>query len=768
MTAQSAALRVIVRGVVQGVGFRPFVYNLAHQFHLTGWVRNTSRGVEIEVNGSEAGISSFLSGLRNSPPPLSRIDSLETYPTQLNHWLDFQIIESIPEPGDFLPVSPDMSICQDCQRELFDPSDRRYRYPFINCTNCGPRFTIIKDIPYDRPLTTMADFTLCETCAGEYHNPLDRRFHAQPVACDRCGPQVWTESSDRPDSFHDEAIQIARQCIISGKIVAVKGLGGYHLACDACNPQAVIELRRRKLRSQKAFALMAFDLTAVEKNCYVSSEERELLSSRQRPIVLLKRKPTSDVAFEIAPGQNTLGVMLAYTPLHLLLLEPGEGFPQLLVMTSANLAEEPIAYQDEDAHHRLTKLADGFLLHNRQIHMRVDDSVARIFRKIPYLLRRSRGFAPDPIRLPFEVPPILAVGGELKNTFCLTRENYAFLSHHIGDMENYETYQSMEEGIEHYQRLFRIHPKIIASDLHPDYLASRYARQRANVENLPLVEIQHHHAHLAACLADNGWTSDQPVIGVSFDGTGYGTDGAIWGSEFLLGNYSGYRRMAHLKYVPLPGGDQAVRKVSRMALAHLWSAGFDWEASLPPVEALCSEERLVLHSQLTQGINSPLTSSMGRLFDAVSALIGICQQATYEGQAAIELENLADPAETISYGFDFQADHIDPRPMWEQLLTDYHRGVSKSQLAGRFHNGLAWLVLSVCRSIRQNNKVNTVALSGGVWQNMTLLEKSMTLLEQDGFTVLIQRQVPTNDGCISLGQAVIAAKSWQLSSEKEF
>ena len=584
---------------------------------------------------------------------MARIDLLSAAPCQAGDFQTFEIIASQPQPGEFLPVSPDISICPDCQRELFNPNDRRYHYPFINCTNCGPKFTIIRDIPYDRPKTSMADFSLCPQCSKEYHDPRDRRFHAQPVACPICGPRIKLVSQGQTLGDGDDAICISREMLESGKIIAVKGLGGYHLACSAFDIGAVAELHRRKHRSEKPFALMAFDISAVERHCFISDEERILLLSKERPIVLLERKPESDLAVdEIAPGLNQLGVMLAYTPLHLLLLEPGDGFPDLLVMTSANLSEEPIAYRDEDAFERLDGLADAFLIHNRPIHTRIDNSVVTVARNSTYFFRRARGYAPNPLLMPENLPQILAVGPELKNTFCLTRDRYAFLSHHIGDMENLETFTAFEEGISHYENLFRIQPEIIARDLHPNYLSTRYADARAKVSNLPLIAVQHHHAHLAACLADNGWNTNEPVIGLSYDGTGLGTDDAIWGSEVLLGGYTNFERRFHLAYVPLPGGDLATRKPTRMALSHLWKAGIEWEAGLAPVRALCEEERTVLRSQLEHNLNAPPTSSMGRLFDAASALIGIQQVSTYEGQAAIQMEALADPFEEGRYPFE--------------------------------------------------------------------------------------------------------------------
>ncbi len=752
-------LKVRVRGIVQGVGFRPFIYTQAMQNHLTGWVRNTSGGVEIEVNGAQAGVEAFLHALQHDLPPLARIDEMESQPSEPNGYTQFEILTSQPKAGDFIPISPDVSICPDCQRELFEPADRRYRYPFINCTNCGPRFTIIQDIPYDRPKTTMAGFPMCPACGTEYKNPLDRRFHAQPVACPECGPQVWLEVNGKRTAEREDAVQAARKLLKKGKILAIKGLGGFHLACDATNAKAVAELRSRKKRSDKPFALMAFDLATVEKYADMTEAERGLIQSRQRPIVILEQKPGIKIAPQVAPNQHTLGIMLAYTPLHLLLLEPARGYPDMFVMTSGNLSEEPIAYQDEDARERLEPLADAYLLHDRPIHMRTDDSVARVEFGAPYLLRRARGYAPDPVQMPFETPSILAAGAELKNTFCLTRQKYAFLSHHIGDLENYETLRSFEEGVQHFERLFRVTPERIACDLHPNYLATRYAIERAEREGLTLVQVQHHHAHLAACLADNGWASDAPVTGLSFDGTGMGTDGTIWGGEALVGGYSGYQRRFHLAYVPMPGGDASVRKPARMALAHLWAAGLDWDLALPPVDHICPSERATLRAMLEKRINAPLTSSMGRLFDAASALIGVREDATYEGQAAIELEAIADPHETGAYEFAIEGELVQPGPVWEALLADWQANVPLPALAARFHNSVARLSLQLSEIVRAESGVNTVALSGGVWQNHYLLERSHKLLEQAGFQVLVHHQVPANDGGIALGQAVVAAKT---------
>jgi len=728
--------RIHITGIVQGVGFRPFVYGLALSIELNGWVRNTSAGVDIEVDGDTAALDKFIQALKRQPPPLARIDSFDVVYCASNGFSSFEISHSESVPGAFIPISPDVSICDDCLHELYDPEDHRFLYPFINCTNCGPRFTIIQDIPYDRPKTTMASFEMCPSCRAEYEDPFNRRFHAQPVACPVCGPKVWVEDPNSNYSeIHDHnPIQHTQKLLQTGKIVAIKGLGGFHLACDATNSEAVRELRQRKLRREKPFALMMPDYATVQQHCYINDSERKLLASRQRPFLILNQG--------LSPNLHPLSV---------------------LVMTSANLSEEPIAYLNVDARQRLGDIADAFLMHDREIHVRCDDTVIRIFKNHKtdnqaqiYPLRRSRGFAPDPIITPFEMPSILATGAELKNTFCLTKNNYAFLSHHIGDLENYETLNSFETGIEHFENLFRIKPEFIAYDMHPDYLATRYALARSENENIPAFGIQHHHAHLAACMADHGLTGEEPVIGVAFDGTGYGDDGAIWGGEFLLADYSSYKRFAHLTYVPLPGGDAAIRNPGRMALAHLWSADLPWETGIHPVDYLCADDRRLLRSILENKINSPLTSSMGRLFDAVAALAGVRQIVNYEAQAAIEFEAQADPHEQGSYSFEFNGHQLDPAPMLHALIADQRAGVPISAISAKFHNGLSTSVVEICLQMRTLFGVNTVALSGGVWQNITLLTKTIPFLEKQGFYVVIHRQVPTNDGGLALGQAMIA------------
>ena len=803
-----SAIRLIVTGVVQGVGFRPFVYGLAVRLDLKGWVCNTSSGVTIEVEGCPEAVSEFQIALTRDAPPLARIERVIADSLPPQGFAQFEIRESRSEAGAFQPISPDISICPDCLRELFDPNDRRYLYPFINCTNCGPRFTIIKDIPYDRPQTTMAPFEMCPDCAREYHDPLNRRFHAQPVACPVCGPQVWLVNSDadarrytqidsKKNRVHprssasqfsagDAPIPEAKHLLADGKIIAVKGLGGFHLACDATNEEAVAELRRRKGRVDKPFALMMADTAAVEHYCHVSPEERALLESRERPIVLLWKRDDGGqgpqpIAPLVAPGQRTLGVMLPYTPLHYLLFagrRQAEGAEihhssfriHPLVMTSGNFSEEPIATRNDDALGRLAPLADAFLLHDRDIHIRTDDSVMRAFDgahgvaahdRAPLPIRRSRGYAPFPVKLPFSVPPILAVGGELKNAFCVARDQYAFLSHHIGDMENLETLKSFEEGVAHFQSLFRITPEIIAHDLHPDYLSTRYASRMTH--HAPCVAVQHHHAHIASCMAENGLNGEQPVIGVAFDGTGYGMDGAIWGGEFLIADYSGFERAAHLAYVPLPGGDAATRKPARAALSYLLAAGIPLEygrvsdSPLPPLTALSAAERRIVEKQIASGLNSPPTSSLGRLFDAVASIIGLRQEVNYEGQAAIELEAVCDPEEKGQYVFDIGPDSILTHAVIRSVVNDFRAGRSSSMIAARFHNGVANMIRDVCLQLREQRGLNQVALSGGVFQNVTLLGKTLSLLRDAGFEVFTHRLVPPNDGGIALGQVAVAA-----------
>ncbi|MCP4535731.1 MAG: carbamoyltransferase HypF [Chloroflexi bacterium] len=750
------ACYIHITGVVQGVGFRPFVYNLAAELSLSGWVLNSSAGVEIEAIAPAAVLDEFAERLRSDAPPLSRIEQVTVKEIALPKPIpdEFVIRHSEAREGEFQPISPDVAICADCLHELFDSNDRRHRYPFINCTNCGPRFTIIQDIPYDRPKTTMAPFKLCPDCQAEYVDPSNRRFHAQPNACPVCGPKVWFQmGKSASGQVGEAAIRETRKALVEGKVVAIKGLGGFHLACDATNNEAVDKLRERKGRVDKPFALMSFDLEIVKQYCQVNKEERALLTSHERPIILLRQRSNDLISSRVAPGNQYLGVMLPYTPLHYLLLEPVDDFPIALVMTSGNYSEEPIATGNNEALDRLASLADAFLLHDRDIHARCDDSVTRIFGGVELPVRRSRGYAPYPVHLPFSVPQVMAVGGELKNTFCLTRERYAFLSQHIGDMENYETLRFFEQMVEQLERTFRIEPEIIVHDMHPTYLSTRYAKEQVTIGKQ--VAVQHHHAHIAACMAENGLSGEQPVIGVAFDGTGYGTDGAIWGGEFLIADYGSFRRAAHLKYVPLPGGDAAIRRPYRTAMAHLWSAGIPWEDDLPPVAASPAAERTILVQQLERELNAVSTSSIGRLFDAVSALAGVCQEINYEAQAAIELEGLVKKGVEDAYPFDL-GEQIDPAPCIRAIVADVRARVPVGVIAVKFHNGLAAMVRDVCLQLRDETGLDQVALSGGVFQNITLLERTVALLQVAGFTVYTHQLVPPNDGGISLGQAVIA------------
>jgi len=768
---------ISVTGVVQGVGFRPFIYGLATRLGLGGWVRNTSGGVEIHVEGQNSSIESFICALPGERPPLSFIDQLTVLDAPSEGLTAFRIRESAVIDGAFQPISADVALCPDCERELLDPADRRYLYPFINCTNCGPRFTIIKDLPYDRAQTTMADFPLCEACATEYRDPLDRRFHAQPVACPECGPHVWLVRAEAQPSVSDRgAILETRHLLRQGRIVAIKGLGGFHLACDATNPAAVAELRRRKRRVGRPFAVMAADLATAETFCLLEESERALLTGREKPVVLLRRRPDAPLPDSLAPGLDTLGVMLPYTPLHHLLLnghDPvlmAERVPPLLVMTSGNFSEEPIATRNEDALQRFGSLADAFLLHNRDIHIRCDDSVVKVDTghqsanfgrsstgtETPAIyLRRSRGYAPYPVHLPFEAHPTLAVGGELKNVFCLARERSAFLSQHIGDMENAETCESFEAAVEHLSHLFRVRPEIIACDLHPAYFSTAWARRSAS----PLVPVyvQHHHAHVAACMVDNG-LDDRQVIGLAFDGTGYGTDGAIWGGEVLVASYTAFERAAHLQYLPLPGGDSAIRHPWRIAVGYAFALGLEID-DLPFLRGLDENAVAIVRQQVEKGINAPHTSSMGRLFDAVACLAGVRTDVTYEAQAAIELEVRSRPYLSGAQPFPIlmeQGQSIGLKEFLGAVIDSVRAGQPAGLIGARFHKTVSGIALAACQCLRAQTGLDEVALSGGVWQNGILLDLARAQLQNAGFVVYVHRQAPANDGGLALGQAAVA------------
>ncbi len=784
---------ISVRGIVQGVGFRPFVYGLAIEHSLKGWVYNTSEDVRIEVEGQAEAIKQFERELKTKAPPLACIESVTIEYHAPRGYKKFEIKQSQAQTGKYQLISPDVGTCQACLGELLNPADRRYRYPFTNCTNCGPRFTIIEDMPYDRPQTTMRRFQMCPQCQAEYDNPLDRRFHAQPNACPKCGPKV--ELVDNNGSLVDtsEPIAAAGQLLREGKIVAVKGLGGFLLACDATNDDVVKTLRQRKKRSSKPFAVMVTDMDEAKRHCYVSPEEEKLLTSPQKPIVLMNWKDDSCVSREVAPNLRFLGIMLPYTPLHHILLRD-TGLP--LVMTSGNLSEEPIARDNDEALRRLSRIADYFLIHNRDIYSRYDDSVAIAERGTSQLIRRARSYAPYPIRLPFKTRQVLGCGAEEKNTFCLTKDNYAFLSQHIGDMENMETLEHFDSTLSLYKRLFRVEPEIVAHDLHPDYLATKYAKELGEL-GLRLVPVQHHHAHIAGCLVDNG--VDTPVIGVAFDGTGMGADGNIWGGEFLVADYHDFRRAGHLEYLPLPGGAAAIKRPYRTAIGYVLTLlGEDALnaviATLNEVKgkqsqlaSTCSPNEFfdrrvgqvteveveVIKRQIERKINSPLCSSMGRLFDAISALLGIRQEIDYEGQAAVELE-MAAHSSAVARELDEAISHVQEsypyrivedggirivhlRDLLSAIIEDSHRGIPKGIISLKFHDTVAQMINEMCYLIADEAGITQVALSGGVFQNRLLLRKAVNLLESSGFQVLTHRQVPCNDGGISLGQAVIAS-----------
>jgi len=748
-------LSITVKGIVQGVGFRPFVYSLAHALNLSGWVKNAASGVFIEIEGPDADLEQFCCCLTEQSPPLARIDSIskEEIPSQGS--TGFVILSSDPGEKDTL-IAPDMAVCPECLADMRDPQNRRYRYPFTNCTNCGPRFTIIAGLPYDRPMTTMRDFALCNDCAAEYRDPSDRRFHAQPNACPVCGPQMSFYDREGGPEKGDVWPQV-QKALKEGLILAVKGLGGYHLVCDAQNETAVQNLRRRKYRWDKPFAVMMPDMETVQRFCLVKDEEEALLNSRRRPIVLLQKKKGEGLASEVAPHNARLGVMLPYTPMHYLLTENQTA----LIMTSGNVSDEPIVYEDGEAFMRLWRIADGFLIHDRPIFRRCDDSVAVFAADKARIIRRSRGYAPEPLTINTK-KRILACGGEQKNTFCLTKDNKAFLSQHIGDLENLATLESFEKEIAYFQKMFAVDPQIIAYDLHPEYLSTKYALDYPR--ELKTIGVQHHHAHLASVLAEAG-RDDQTVIGLIFDGTGYGTDGNLWGGEVLLGNAAAYRRAAHLDYVPMPGGAKAIREPWRMAMSYLAATiGADRLAELPLAKDFPDNWPL-LWQTVEKGLNAPLTSGMGRLFDAVAACCGIGQKVNYEGQAAIELEQAIIPQTEGAYKFLIKKEQnsdlyiIDWRPVFEALLGDLAASHNAGLIAWRFHEAIIGLALDISLLLRKKLAINTVALSGGVWQNIYLMERTIKVLREAGFEVLSNVKVPTNDGGISYGQAAVAAAS---------
>jgi hydrogenase maturation protein HypF len=762
--------RLIAQGMVQGVGFRPFIYSQAIRHGLVGFVFNSTIGVTIEIEGTSQAIDAFQGALKEELPPLAHIVSLACESIPLRHETSFLIVHSEAGAERRAFISSDAATCDECLRELFDHTDRRYQYPFINCTNCGPRFTIIQDVPYDRDKTTMRVFPMCPSCQREYTDPLNRRFHAQPNACPVCGPHVSLLGRREDGSMHhiecQNPITQAAQLLATGAILAVKGLGGYHLTCDAFGQEAVRRLRQGKQREAKPFALMVPDMDTARQLCQISEIEAQLLQSHHRPIVLLKRCDDNPVAHDVAPAYDSLGIMLPYTPLHHLLLSTFASAhqterPTALVMTSGNLSEEPIAYHDEDAQQRLHTIAEAMLIHNRDIHMRCDDSVVQVTTGGEQFCRRARGYAPEPIALSFDLPvPLLACGAHLKNTFCLGKGTQAFVSHHIGDLENLETLLSFREGIEHFQRLFDIFPEAIAYDLHPEYLATKYALDTPIPRK---IAIQHHHAHIASVIAEHGIT--EPVIGVAADGSGYGTDGAIWGCEIMMADLLQFQRLAHLAYIPLPGGEQAVRQPWRMGAVYLskaYGSAF-LDLDIPFVRTINRARWRILSQMIEKGVNCPPTSSLGRLFDAVAALLGLhVAEVAYEGQAAIALEVLAATCrdQVTSYPFHWQQGEpamLNVIPTITAITEDILHGEPPARIARRFHLSIAHMLTIACVEARKQRGRNRVALSGGVFQNRLLLEQLMTNLEERAFQVSINRRVPPNDGGISLGQLAVAA-----------
>ena len=761
--------KISLTGIVQGVGFRPHVFKLAAGLGLKGFVLNTSKGVVIEVEGR--GAENFLDEVKASAPPLARIESAQAEELPPVGYGRFEIRLSEPSDDGFSLVSPDIAVCDDCVREIYDPSDRRYLYPFTNCTNCGPRYSIIKGVPYDRPLTTMKKFEMCGECLKEYDDPLDRRFHAQPTACPECGPELkfggWGLGTGDWQVRGDEALVKTIQAILEGKIVAIKGLGGFQLVCDAANHEAVSTLRERKRKSLKPFALMARDIGTINKYCFINDAEEHLLTSVQAPIVLLKKRPEADAFLSpaVAPGNSLLGFMLPYTPLHRLLFGhpkfKQEEHPSALVMTSGNLSEEPIVIDDDEALEKLAGLADAFLLHDRDIYMRVDDSVARAVAGVPRLIRRARGYAPEAFDLGYEMPEILACGGELKNTFCITKGRYAIMSQHIGDLTNFEATDFFEETLWNLRRTFKAEPHTIAHDLHPDYLSTRFAQEYETGGDKKLVPVQHHHAHIASCMAENGVT--ERVIGVAFDGTGHGTDGLTWGSEFLIADLKGFERFAHFDYAPLPGGDKAVWEPWRTALSFLIKTfGGDGLKIFREINGdLYKREAGTVAAMVHKKINSPLSCGMGRYFDAVSALLGIKDTITFEGEAAIALEMAAEKSDDKGI-YHLSVEGADPAvigaaSLFEAIVEDIKNKVSIENISRRFHNTIAEAVVKTCLNARLKTGISRVALSGGVFQNALLFQAVLERLGEKGFSVITHSKVPTNDACISLGQAAVAA-----------
>jgi hydrogenase maturation protein HypF len=748
------ARRVEVNGIVQGVGFRPFIFGLAERYRLKGEVANTSGGVIVHIEGPPIKISLFLKELSVNKPPLAHITDIFVHYETPKGFSTFSIVQSRSQEKTSTLISPDMAVCEDCLQELFDLHNRRFEYPFINCTNCGPRYTIIEDIPYDRPKTSMKQFKMCDQCQAEYDNPKDRRFHAQPNACSVCGPQISLYNNTGIVSETSRAVEKAADLILAGHIIAIKGLGGFHFAVDARNDAAVAELRKRKLREEKPFALMVEDIKSIQKFAYVELEDEKLLRLARRPIVILRKKEPNNISEEVSPRNRFFGVMLAYTPLHYLLLRKA-GAP--MVMTSGNISEEPIAIDNDEAFARLSGIADYFLAHNRDIYLRSDDSIVRNMAGETRFFRRSRGYVPMPVFINKKKVQVLACGAELKNTVCLTKDNKAFLSQHIGDLENLPTYDFFKMTIEHLKRINEIKPEVIACDLHPNYFSTRYALEQ---KELPVIQVQHHHAHIAACMAEN--QKKGPVIGLSFDGTGYGADHTIWGGEVLLADEQSFHRAAHLACVPMPGGTASIKEPWRMAISYLYHVYGEniWDLDIPFVRDMNRNKIETMIKMIQKKINSPKTSSLGRLFDGIAALIGIRNETVFEGQAAMELEMIANwpVRQGYDYGWTSRDHHIlSLEPIITGVVSDIKNGISPEEISGKFHYTLIRMFSKICCFIRKETNINTAALSGGSFQNNLLLAGLIENLNKFGFEVLSHRMVPSNDGNISLGQALVAA-----------
>ncbi len=749
-----------VRGVVQGVGFRPFVYRLATEEGLAGLIRNDTEGVTIELEGEASRVAAFLARMRTELPPMARIDDVIVDDMKAKGETGFRIVASAVHGAVSTGIPPDTATCAECLRELFDKKDRRYRYPFLNCTHCGPRFTITRQIPYDRPQTSMVTFTMCAACQAEYDDPFNRRFHAQPNACAACGPRVWLASAEGEEIACADPVREAVERIAAGGVLAIKGIGGFHLSVDACNEAAVKTLRARKRRYGKPLAIMVRDLARARELCVLTEEEEVLLTSAARPIVLTRPRTGNDIADSVAPGIPWLGVFLAYAPLHHLLLRDER--VQVLVMTSANLSEEPIAIDNDEARRRLGGIADLFVMHDREILQRCDDSVMAVVDEAPQVIRRARGYVPLATALPFAAPQLLAVGGHLKNVFTLTRGKFAYQSQHLGDLEDLTGLEFFKESLTHWMRTFEIEPEAVVHDLHPGYLSTRWAKEWAKGRGLPLIGVQHHHAHVAAGMAEHSLTG--PAIGLSLDGTGYGTDGRIWGGEVLACRYESFERIAHLEYVPMPGGDAAVKQPWRMAFAHLRSSGFSAEEAAE-LAGVSAQEARIVERMIERGVQAPQTSSLGRLFDAVAAVVLQRWQLDYDAQAAIELEGLAvdepnvpPPAEYV-LRLDTTADanvlRVDG--MLRAVVMDMRQGVQRSSIAARFHAGVARGFIDAALKARHERGITQVVLSGGCMHNRRLARLLREGLEREGFRVYAHRVVSPGDAGLSYGQAVVAA-----------